>query len=123
MVRFKFKFENFKPCIKCYDNCHNKDHLRCNVCQKICHRSCLKIKKKRFNELRKYETDMLVCDKCHSACLPFQNLSNKVFLDTKGKRNLPCKKCHRECANCTNSKMHCLHEMASYQLYIGYIYK
>ena len=105
MVSFKFKFENFIPCIKCYDNCHNKDYLRCNVCRKGCHSSCLKITEKRFNELSKYETDMFVCgNKCESGCLPFQSLTNKVFLDTTvGKRKLPCKICLRECANSQNT--------------------
>ena len=47
---------------------------------------------------------MLICsDKCRSKSLPFQDLTNKVFLDTViGKRKLPCKICFRECAKSTN---------------------
>ena len=47
---------------------------------------------------------MFTCsDKCRSSCLPFQNLTNKVFLDTVvGKRKLPCKKCFRECSKISN---------------------
>ena len=42
---------------------------------------------------------MFTCsNKCRSTCLPFQNLTDKVFLDVViGKRKLPCKSCFREC--------------------------
>ena len=43
---------------------------------------------------------MFTCsNRCRSNCLPFQSLTNKVFLDTVvGKCKLPCKICVRECA-------------------------
>ena len=60
---------------------------------------------KRFFELSKHEDDLFICsNRCINSCLPFQNLTNKVFLDTTvGKRKLPCKKCFRECAKRTKS--------------------
>ena len=41
---------------------------------------------------------MFICsDKCISKNLPFQSLTNKVFLDTViGKRKIPCKICGSE---------------------------
>ena len=99
-----FNFENFTPCVKCYSDCFSLDFLRCSVCRRGCHRSCLKISEKRFIELSKYEEHMYVCsDKCRIKKLPFQELTNKVFLDTViGRRKIPCKICFRECAKSKN---------------------
>ena len=98
-----FNFENFSPCLKCYSDCFSSDFLSCSECRRSCHRSCLKISKKRYIELSKYDEHMFICsDKCRSKSLPFHNLTNKVFLDTvMGKRKIPCKICFRECAKST----------------------
>ena len=103
MISF-FNFENYSACVKCYSDCFLTDSLNCSVCRRSCHRSCLKITKKRFHELSKYEDHMFICsDKCLRKNLPFQDLTNKVFLDTViGKRKIPCKICFRECAKSYN---------------------
>ena len=64
----------------------------------------MKISKSRFKELSKYNENMFTCsNKCRSTCLPFQNLTDTVFLDTTiGKRKLPCKTSHKECAKMKN---------------------
>ena len=48
---------------------------------------------------------MFICsDKCGFSCLPFKNLTNKVFLDTTvGKQKSPCKKCSKTCSKRTKS--------------------
>ena len=48
---------------------------------------------------------MFICsDRCRISCLPFQKLTNKVFLDTTfGKQKFPCKKCSRSCSKRTKS--------------------
>ena len=48
---------------------------------------------------------MFICsDRCRFSCLPFRNLTNKVFLDTNvGKQKFPCKKCSRTCSKLTKS--------------------
>ena len=99
-----FNFQNFTPCVKCYNDCYTTDYLSCIVCRKGCHRTCLKLSEKRFKKFSKYEDDTFICsNKCLCSCLPFQKLTNKVFLDTVvGKRKVPCKICFRECAKATN---------------------
>ena len=86
-------------------NCVQHDYLCCSIFSKCCHRSCLKMSKKHFTEISRYETHMFVCsDKCESVGLPFKNVSNKVFQDTNvGKRKFPCKTCFGECKNFPNS--------------------
>ena len=99
-----FNFQNFIACIKCYHDCYGSEYLCCNVCGKGCHKSCMKMSNSLFKELSKYDEDMFTCsNKCRSTCLPFQNLTDRVFLDTTiGKRKLPCKTCYKECAKVKN---------------------
>ena len=77
----------------------DSDHVSCNICRKGCHLECLKLSKKRFNELGKHEGNMFVCsNKCRCSFLPFQSLTNTVYINTiLGKQKSPCKVCFREC--------------------------
>ena len=94
----KYKKNNSQPCGKCYSQC-TQDFLPCSVCKRPHHRECLKMPKYRFNELLQ-DNAFLCSTKCELSFLPFNNVSDSLFLDVNvGKRKFPCKKCSRECEN------------------------
>ena len=104
-----YHYGEFKACSKCYTNCAQQDTLQCSVCGKCSHYECLKITKRRYDELSQFETNMFVCsNKCAFSTLSFSNIPHKVFLNTTvGKRKMPCKSCYGECKN-FNNRIQCL---------------
>ena len=99
-----YKFRDFHPCGKCGSHCDTQESLilKCEVCSKQFHRSCLKISKKRHREITKNGETFICGWSCTKKLLPFSELDNidffNVFFDGS---KFPCGKCKKGCLDQT----------------------
>lgn len=97
---FRYKFRNYQPCGTCGKHCDSDESLilDCGVCQKHFHRSCIRLSKQSYKDLKQNDTTFICSCKCSLSLLPFSECDNIDFFSALfGDSKYLCGKCSRDC--------------------------
>lgn len=98
---FRFNFRTYNPCGVCASHCDQNDLiLNCEICLKSYHRSCKKVSKSKYKELKNHN---YVCSsKCYLSLLPLTSVDEIDFFSALfGENKYPCGHCNRDCLEMT----------------------
>ena len=95
--KYQFSFKKYPPCQICTKYCV-KEHLPCYICKQNFHRSCLKLSKKHYENIKSKKTNFVCSNRCYNSELPFFTVDSIDMMSFLfGDKQYPCGKCDREC--------------------------
>ena len=95
----RYSYRSYVPCGKCARHCDKEENIiKCGICDKTYHRSCIKLSKKKYKEIIESKEFFVCSNRCYNKPIALSSCDDIDFYSAiYGEGLYPCVRCKRDC--------------------------